>query len=66
MDWNLLITACEKFDSPAPQFRRPTVHIVSTEQPITCHFKTSVVKRIEAFMYTLRFKDGTLQDYGVQ
>jgi hypothetical protein len=64
-DWNLLIAARNKYDLPAPRFQHPTVHIVSTEQPITRHFEPSVVKRIEAFMYTLHFEDETLRDYGL-
>jgi hypothetical protein len=64
-DWNLLIAAKDQYDSPPPQFSHNTVHIVTTEQPITKISEPSVATRVESFMYNLHFEDDTLESYGL-
>jgi hypothetical protein len=64
-DWSLLIEAKETYDCMPPKFTTPTVHIVTTEQPVTHHFEPSVATRVEAFMFKLHFDDDTLQSYGL-
>jgi hypothetical protein len=63
-NWNLLISAKDSYDCPPPHFSHSIVHIVTTEQPITCHSKPSVNKQIEEFLYNLHFQDDTLESYG--
>jgi hypothetical protein len=64
-EWQLLISAKDRYDCPPPAFRHSIVHIVTTEQPITQHFDLAVNKRIEAFLFKLHFTDETLSSYGV-
>jgi hypothetical protein len=64
-DWELLISAQDEYDRSPPKFSNPTVHIMTTEQPITSHSNPSVTHRIEAFMQNLHFNNGTLMSYGL-
>ncbi len=64
-DWNLLIASRNQYDCAAPQFRRTTIQIATSEQTITLRSEHSVTKRIESFMFHLHFEDETLQTYGL-